>query len=200
MNLQLVKAFVSGGAALTLLALAGCAGQNPPGSEAAAPATDSYFAPHPVEAPAKVLPDRPLVCDLQARPSYGRGERVEVAFRLTNRGQKPLWVLRWNTPLEGLIGDCFEIRHGDEVIFYLGRMVKRAMPEASEYVLIPPGESREGRIDLRAAYAVEQPGTYSLEFDSVLFDVTDDESQLPRKIEDHESFDPKCPSVVFEVR
>ncbi len=67
------------------------------------------------------------------------------------------------------------------------------MPEASKYVLIPPGESREGRVDLRAAYQVEEPGTYSLLFDSLLFDVVDDESLVPRKLEDHEALRPQIP-------
>lgn len=194
---------LAGPLAVLLVAAFGCRPLEPPpgqAGEGAAKGNDSFFAAGPAEVPTKVLPERPLVCDLQSRPSYQQGERVEMIFRITNQGAKPLWVLRWNTPLEGLMGDCFEIQHDERPVNYLGRMVKRGMPEAAEYVLIPPGESREGRVDLRAAYQVEAPGTYSLIFDSLLFDVVDDESRVPRKLEDHEPFDPKCPPVVFEVR
>jgi hypothetical protein len=123
-----------------------------------------------------------------------------MTFKLTNQGAAPLWVLRWNTPLEGLVGDCFEISHEGEVVYFQGRMVKRGMPEAGEYVLIPPGESRESKVDLRAAYKVEAPGSYQLRFDSLLFDVVDDEKLVPRRLEDHQPFDPRCPAVVFEIR
>lgn len=156
--------------------------------------------PNAAEVPATVLPSRDLHCDLQAKPAYHKDERVEITFKLTNQGETPLWVLRWNTPLEGLVGDCFEISHDGEVVFFQGRMVKRAMPEAAEYVLIPPGESREGKVDLRAAYKVEAAGKYQLRFDSVLFDVVDDETRVPRRLEEHQPFDPRCPEVVFEVR
>ncbi len=62
------------------------------------------------EVPRKVRPTAPSACDLQARPSYQQGERVEMIFRIPNEDPTPLWVLRWNTPLEGLMGDCFEIQ------------------------------------------------------------------------------------------
>ncbi len=191
------KTFVRATAASVFLlaSLAACAVR-----EAAAPAADGAAKPPQTEVETQVLPDRNLHCDLQAKPAYHPGERVEVTFRIANQGQTPLWVLRWNTPLEGLVGDCFEISHDDEVVFFEGRMVKRGMPEASEYVLIPPGESREGKVDLRAAYKVEAPGKYQLKFDSVLFDVADEESQVPRRLDDHQPFDPRCPDVFFEVR
>jgi len=197
-------------AAFLLLAFAaGCGAQrgggaadasSPAGEAAEGAAAKPVHHPTADEVPPVVLPDRDLQCDLQSKPSYRQGERVEMTFKLTNQGTAPLWVLRWNTPLEGLVGDCFEISHDGDVVYFQGRMVKRGMPEAAEYVLIPPGESREGQVDLRAAYKVEAPGSYQLRFDSVLFDVTDDEKLVPRRLEDHQPFDPRCPAVVFEIR
>jgi peptidyl-Lys metalloendopeptidase len=193
-------------AAICLLAAAACGAPEPaPPSDAAEPKPPVYqsdkplFTPPP-EVPTTVLPDRALSCDLQAKPAYQQGESVELAFKLTNTGDVPLWVLRWNTPIEGLVGDCFEIARNKEVVIFQGRMIKRAMPEATEYVRIDPGQSREAKVDLRAVYKVEEPGKYELRFDSVLFDVTDDETQVPRRLDEFQSFDPGCPEVVFEVR
>ncbi len=146
------------------------------------------------------LPKRTLHCDLETKPIFHVGEPVDVIFRLTNQGPKPLWVLRWNNPFEGLIGDCFDLYLGDDVVFFEGRMIKRGDPEAVEYEKIPPGESREAKVDLRAAYRVDKPGRYTLSFDTALFDVVDDESLVPRKLAEHQSFDPHCSEVVFEVR
>ena len=196
--------------AICLLAAMAC-GTSPPaqpdgsdsktaaGQKPAAEAEAALFTPPP-EVPATVLPDRDLTCDLQAEPVYRQGEPVELAFKLTNTGTTPLWVLRWNTPIEGLVGDCFEIARDRHVVAFQGRMIKRAMPEATEYVRLEPGQSREAKVDLRAVYKVEEPGKYELRFDSVLFDVTDDETKVPRRLEDFQSFDPGCPPVVFEVR
>lgn len=200
----------SGAVAICLLAAMAC-GTSPPAPQAdgsdsktaagpqPAPETEALFTP-PREVPTTVLPDRDLTCDLVAEPVYRQGEPVELAFKLTNTGAAPLWVLRWNTPIEGLVGDCFEIARDRHVVPFQGRMIKRAMPEASEYVRLEPGESREAKVDLRAVYKVEEPGKYELRFDSVLFDVTDDETKVPRPLEDFQSFDPGCPPVVFEVR
>lgn len=196
----------SGGVAICLLAVLACESSFPaPTPENAGPksaageAEAPLFTPDP-EVPATVLPDRDLTCDLQAKPAYQQGEPVELAFKLTNTGSTPLWVLRWNTPIEGLVGDCFEIARDGQVVSFQGRMIKRATPEATEYVRIEPGQSREARVDLRAVYKVEEKGKYELRFDSALFDVTDDEARVPRRMEEFQSFDPGCPPVVFEVR
>lgn len=188
-------------ASCLLLLVAACGSNRDPSQEPQAGSNSTPFSfDSRVEVPTSVLPNRDLQCHLEAKPTYRSGEPVEVLFRLTNFGTKPLWVLRWNTPFEGLIGDCFEIFRDGEVVFFEGKMIKRAMPEAWEYVSIPPGESREASVDLRAAYLVEGKGRYHLSFDTALFDVTDDESLVPRRLEEHQSFDPHCPEVVFEVR
>lgn len=196
-----MKIVASVSTACFLLLLAACASERAPAdvpSTEKAPSTFSLDAS--VEVPTSVLPIRDLQCHVETKPTYRLGEPVEVLFRLKNTGTQPLWVLRWNTPFEGLIGDCFEIFRDDEVVFFQGKMIKRAMPEAWEYIVIPPGESKEASVDLRAAYLVDQKGRYHLAFDTALFDVTDDESLVPRKLEQHQSFDPHCPEVVFEVR
>ena len=188
-------------ACFLLLLLAACASERAPTdvpSTEQAPSTFSLNAS--VQVPTSVLPNRDLQCHLEAKPTYRQGEPVEVLFRLKNTGTQPLWVLRWNTPFEGLIGDCFEIFRDGEVVFFQGRMIKRGMPEAWEYISIPPGESKEAKVDLRTAYLVDQKGSYHVAFDTALFDVTDDESLVPRKLDQHQSFDPHCPEVVFEVR
>lgn len=208
------------GPALLLAAVAACgapnaeapSGQPAPATQAATPEPpaanppadppdpDSPYPQSHTEVEMAILPQRELKCDLATQPLYHIGEPVEVNFRLTNTGAVPLWVLRWNTPLEGLIGDCFEIFRDGQVVFFEGRMIKRASPEAKEYLVIAPGATLESKVDLRAAYKVDQPGKYTLSFDTVLFDVVDDEKLVPRGLDEHQSFDPRCPAVVFEIR
>ncbi|WP_375773566.1 protease [Archangium gephyra] len=171
------------------------------GAGACAPRKDTAPAQQP---PAQAAPEpqkenpamaATLECVLSVPPSVRAGEPVELRFQLTNRTAQPLYVLKWRTPLEGLMGKDFEVtRDGAEVPF-LGRMVKRGNPPADAYVTLAPGASVDAKVDLSQAYEMKQPGRYRIAFQGELMDVVEKQAEVPRSLEQLQSRPVSCPTV-----
>ena len=120
-------------------------------------------------------PPSPLTCRLDAVPP------ATVRFTLTNPSPSPLWVLRWNTPLEERWkGTIFTVTSGKKEISYQGPLTKRGDPGREEYVEIPAGGSVSGEADLSLVYEMKKPGKYVVKVTSELVDVVKDGTQVPR--------------------
>lgn len=90
-------------------------------------------------------------------------ESAQIRYRLRNDSDEDIRVLGWNTPMEQpLSADVFEVRRGGHEVAYQGRLVKRAEPDAQDYLHLAAGESMQVVIDLRQYYDMQQPGTYTV--------------------------------------
>ncbi|RYZ35568.1 MAG: protease [Myxococcaceae bacterium] len=127
------------------------------------------------------------------------GESVEVLFKLTNRSAQPLWVLKWQTPLEGILGTVFLITRDGTEVEYQGRMVKRAAPSASSYEALAPGATAENRVEVTQSYDFKTPGTYRITFPDGLMDVATRQEDVPRLNGDYKSTPVKCAPVDVTV-
>jgi peptidyl-Lys metalloendopeptidase len=136
-----------------------------------------------------------LECGLSVPPSVRAGQPVEVLFRLTNRTTQPLFVLTWRTPLEGLLGNDFEVSRDGTGIPYQGPMVKRGNPRAEDYVTLAPGASVDALVELSLAYEMTQPGRYRIAFRGPLMDVAEKQAEVPRPLEQHRAMPVRCPVV-----
>lgn len=87
-----------------------------------------------------------------------------VVVTLTNTGKKPLYVLKWNTPVGELTEDLFHVSLDGQDVPYTGKLVKRTFPEFSDYVVIEAGQSLSGQVELSGAYDMYRNGTYSVQF------------------------------------
>ena len=96
---------------------------------------------------------------------------LRIKFHLFNRSYQPVHVLVWNTPLEGMFNDIFEVQRSGTTLKYMGPMVKRGTPTTDEYLLIQPGETATKVVDIDLAYDISAPGSYSVNFKGVLHDV-----------------------------
>jgi len=139
--------------------------------------------------------DTKLECTLSVAPQVGPGQPVEVLFRLTNRTQRPLYVLKWHTPLEGVRSNLFTVTRDGAELPYQGPMVKRAAPSADSYVSIAPGASVEARVDASLVYEMTAPGRYRLTFRDELMDVATEQAEVPRGMDGFQPMPVKCPSV-----
>lgn len=120
-------------------------------------------------------PPSPLTCRLEAVPP------TTVRFTLINSSPAPLWVLRWNTPLEEpWKGTIFTVTSGKKEIPYQGPMTKRGDPGREEYVEIPAGGSVSGEADLSQVYEMKKPGKYVIKVTEELADVVKDGAEVPR--------------------
>lgn len=151
-------------------------------------------APEPKENPSMAAAT--LECALSVPPTGRAGEPVQVQFRLTNRTDKPLSVLRWRSPLEGRpLGDDFTVTREGTAIPYQGPMAKRGNPGADSYVAIAPGATAEGRIELSLVYEMKQPGRYRIEFRGPLLDVVEAQAEVPHTLDQFKPQPVSCPAV-----
>jgi peptidyl-Lys metalloendopeptidase len=116
---------------------------------------------------AKAVAPAGLVCVLTAPTSVQLAEPVvPVGFTLRNDGSAALTVSRRQTPLEGILGDLFEVAVEGRRLEYRGRMVKRGPPAADEFVTIDPGLHAHATVDLAEGYDLAAPGRYRVRFAS----------------------------------
>jgi hypothetical protein len=191
-----------GSVALLCLAILGgaCAPQKETSAGSQAPVQKDP--PAGSQAPVQKEPstmEMTLDCTMSVAPSQRAGQPVELRFRLSNPTAQPLFVLKWQTPLEGMFGKNLQVtRDGVEVPFQ-GPMKKRGDPQASDYVTVPPGEPAEATVDVSLAYEMRQPGRYRIAFRNELMDVTAAKEEVPRTLAQLRSLPVQCPAVETTV-
>lgn len=94
----------------------------------------------------------PLRFHLTARDFYTAGGPVAIDFRIENASAKAVWVLKWNTPLEGIQGRILRVTCDGSELEYQGRMIKRGKPESQDFVLVQPGSATNAQFDLSQVY------------------------------------------------
>lgn len=132
-----------------------------------------------------------LSCRLEAQAP------ASLRFELANGSEAPLRVLKWNTPLEGWKGTVLRVSRNGEELRYQGPMLKRGDPGNEDYVEIPAGGRVDATVDLAEVYDVSRPGTYKVEVDGDLIDVTTE--AVPRPRDRHKGLPLDCGAVTFEV-
>ncbi|MBU8898657.1 protease [Corallococcus sp. M34] len=140
-----------------------------------------------------------LRCTMSVPSRVTAGQPVEVTFRLENPTSQPVHVLRWNTPLEGLMGNLFQVTRDGMDVPYQGPMLKRADPGATDYTTISPAGSAEGKVEASLAYNFREPGTYRIAFRDTLLDVAPGPTALPRTREGFQSQAVTCAPVETQV-
>ena len=80
------------------------------------------------------------------------GEEVNLRFTLINSTNTKLYVLKWYTPIEGVMGEIFAVERDGEVVPYEGILAYRIAPPQEAYILLDARESISAEVDLAAAY------------------------------------------------
>ena len=138
-------------------------------------------------------------CEVEAEKKYVTGQPVNLRFSIRNQSDRTLYILTWYTPLEGIAGEIFSVTRDGEAVPYRGIMAKRGDPSRDEYTVVQPRAEASVVVDLAEEYDLSRAGRYQVEFTSRLHDVTDDESAVPRKRDDHRPQDLRCSTAAFEV-
>jgi peptidyl-Lys metalloendopeptidase len=118
---------------------------------------------------------------------------------LANNSPSDLWVLSWYTPLEGIKGKIFTLTCDGVDLPYQGRMVKRAMPEKNDYILIRSGQTVSATVDLATVFHIPDSGTCTLSFKGTLHDLATSEQDVPRDPERHEAISMKGAALTFRL-
>lgn len=132
-----------------------------------------------------------LACRMEAAPASSVGQPHLLRFSLRNDSKRPVWVLRWYTPLEGLRGRVLRVTRDGAEVPYRGLMMKRLNPVREDYVRIAPRDSATAEVDLAKSYDLTVPGAYEVAFESLVHDFAWDAAKLPAPAERHRD----CPVV-----
>jgi hypothetical protein len=137
-----------------------------------------------------------FTCTLAVVPAHAKaGAALSLRMGLTWRGQVPVQVLSWATPLEDWLADYLSVRLGGEELRYRGPMAKRAAPRRQDYITLRPGRERVAMVRLDGVFDFSRPGTYELLPRIALWDVVQPPAKAPRPFEAHQRVELDCPPL-----
>ncbi len=123
---------------------------------------------------------------LDANETYPKDEPIVIKFTLENNSEENLWILNWNTPLEGLKNRILNVICDGKEIPYEGIMMKRGQPSKEDYVQITPGSSISASVDLLEGYAIPLANQCKVDFKGRILDISTNDESIPKKVEDFE--------------
>jgi peptidyl-Lys metalloendopeptidase len=97
-----------------------------------------------------------------ASVSFAADETPWIDVTYINTGSAPLRLLAWTLPSEQLWEDLFTVSVDGAPVAYIGRVYHRPEPREQDYVVLAPGESRSGRVDLSRLYDFSRTGEYEI--------------------------------------
>ena len=112
--------------------------------------------------------DVPFSTRMTCLSTYKVGERVKCRFDITNTQDNDYFILKWNTPLEGVKSSCLSITKDGKTLSYDGVKIRRGVPNSDNFILIHGGSTLSTNIDLSYAYAINTTGMYTVQFQSEL--------------------------------
>lgn len=101
----------------------------------------------------------------------GTDDRVQIRYTLENNSAENLFVLAWQTPVDGITHDMFLIERDGVEVAYTGMLVKRAEPRPEDYIEIAAGESLTAVFDPTSAYDMAMTGEYTITYRTAFTDV-----------------------------
>jgi peptidyl-Lys metalloendopeptidase len=98
------------------------------------------------------------------RAFLGDADPAVVRVTLRNDDVRDLSVLRWQTPLQGVQANVFDVRLDGRPVAYTGRLYKRPAPRPGDYLQIQAGSSVSVEIELSRYYDMSRTGEYSIRY------------------------------------
>lgn len=109
----------------------------------------------------------PLSVELKPQASKSSpGE--SVLWQLTNHGDESVYVLRWETPLNGMSRSLFEVSYKGQPVRYMDKIVHWGHPQADDFIKIAPGQTLSAEVNLAAAYEMVNAGDYTIGYEGQL--------------------------------
>lgn len=114
---------------------------------------------------------RGLSTTLEAQKGFiGVAEDAVVKITYRNDSAEDIYLVRWQTALQGVEGNLFDVSRDGQEVPYTGRLYKRATPRAEDYIRIPAGTSRSADVELSSVYDLSRTGEYSIRYRIALQD------------------------------
>ena|SRR6185312_12127554 len=108
---------------------------------------------------------RGLSTTLEAQKGFiGASDDAVVKITYRNDSAEDIYLVRWQTALQGVEGNLFDVSRDGQEVPYTGRLYKRATPRAEDYIRIPAGASRSADVELSSVYDLSRTGEYSIRY------------------------------------
>jgi peptidyl-Lys metalloendopeptidase len=91
---------------------------------------------------------------------------VVVNVTVTNNARHPVMLLKWQLPSDELEGSLFSITRDEQPVSYLGPVIKRTKPDASDHVKLEAGATLNYAVELTGAYDLSRSGRYAISYSS----------------------------------
>jgi hypothetical protein len=142
----------------------------------------------------------PLACSFKLASPAKLGGPVKLWVQLLNTGKQTLWVLPWNSPLEGLFNAYLQVLGPQGELPYQGPMIKRGAPSPADYLRVAPGHSLSATLDLKLAYDFQRSGAYEVRWESGLIDHHTGAFRPQARQGVYQGLSPACAPLRFELR
>ncbi|XP_011407546.2 PREDICTED: uncharacterized protein LOC105314849 [Amphimedon queenslandica] len=89
---------------------------------------------------------------------------VACSFEFTNNANEDLYLLKRNTPLEGLNSGFVSVSLDGRPLEYEGIIIHRLPPTKDEFVLLKAGESISATVQITDAFSIDTDGLYTVQY------------------------------------
>ena len=111
---------------------------------------------------------QPFSAAVRCAKHYQVGEAIVCHFDITNQDMVDYYLLKWQTPLEGMEAPYLMISKDGQPLIYCGRVFKRGKPQPGDFVHIKAGETVSNSVDISIGYDLSEPGVYDIVLDTSL--------------------------------
>lgn len=110
----------------------------------------------------------PLQVSIAPAASKAGDLQGPIEVTITNTGNRAVRVPKWELPSDSPETSLFKVTLDGKPVAYEGMLVKRGLPEATDFVVLPPGRSLKTVVDLSASYDLSKSGNYEISLVSPL--------------------------------
>ena len=89
---------------------------------------------------------------------------VACTFEFLNVADEDYYLLKRNTPLEGLLSQFVAVYHKGRTLKYEGILIHRDPPTKDEYILLKAGQKVSATVQINKAFTLINDGGYTVEY------------------------------------
>lgn len=114
---------------------------------------------------------------------------VVCSFEFTNNANEDLYLLKRDTPLEGLYSPFVALSNDDGPLQYEGPMVYRIPPTKDEFVLLKAGESISASVQITDIFDINTDGLYTVRYSKPLQYLSVNEMDIGGRLAESEVYE-----------
>ena len=121
----------------------------------------------------------PVSLDMSCEKSLSA---VACSFEFLNVADEDYYLLKRNTPLEGLISQFIAVSYEGRPLKYEGKLIHRDPPTKDEFVLLKAGQRIAATVQINDAFTLNDDGSYTVEYVKPLMVTPRDEMSMMAEV------------------